>query len=369
MKTEFLKPRFTGPRFDEHHTLPVEVARDLAAYEELVVELAKRLWLDAHPGRQRVPKRFEQDFSLHLEGMVEDGSARPLLSKVVAGALALLGGDGGCFEQARDLIAECVHANAQGQPLPDNFPKNLLDYFNVFGRSLREGESVELPRAAAGGMAALTPERRKALVLAAEKFYTKEVELSGTIGETDWEKSTFRLRLADGTAMNGVPLPAPFRELARTAGGKERTVAVVKGVGVFDAWEQLLKLSDTHHVEVFPNQALAAQIEELAVLEDGWFEGRGKAPEKEQLAWAADQLVATFPEDLPFPHVGPTPEGGLFLEWIQKAWRISAEILLPGHACELQATNTATGETSDAELNLDEADAWAALYAFVRARA
>ena len=44
MKTEFLKPRFTGARFDEH-TLPVDVARDLAAYEELVIELAKHLWL------------------------------------------------------------------------------------------------------------------------------------------------------------------------------------------------------------------------------------------------------------------------------------------------------------------------------------
>ena len=167
--------------------------------------------------------------------------------------------------------------------------------------------------------------------------------------------------------MNGVPLPAPFRELARTAGGKERTVAVVKGIGVFDAWERLQKLSDTHHLEIFPNQVLAAQIEGLAALEDGWFEGHGKAPEKEQLAWVADQLVATFPEDLLFPHVGPTPEGGLFLEWVQNTARISAEILFPGHACELQATNTATGETTDVELNLDADDAWPAFYAFVRA--
>jgi hypothetical protein len=367
MKNEFLKPRFTGPRFDDS-TLPVEVARDLAAYEELVVELAKHLWLTAHPGRRRVPKRFDQDFSLHLEGVVGGGSARPLLVSVVAGALALQGGDGGCFEQARDLIAECVYASAQSQPLPDKFPRNLLDYFNVFGRSLREGESVELPRAGTVGVAALTPERRRALVLAAETVYTKEVELSGTIGETDWEKNTFRLRREDGTAVQGVPLPVPFIELARVAGGKERTMVVVKGIGVFDQWEHLQKVNETYHVEVFPNQALAAQIEALAALEDGWFEGHGRAPEKEQLAWTADQLVGTFPEDLPFPHVAATPDGGLFLEWIEGAWRISAEILLPGHACELQATNTATGVASDAELNLDEADSWAALYAFVRAR-
>jgi hypothetical protein len=365
MKTEFLKPRFTGPRFDEH-TLPVEVARDLAAYEELVVELARHLYLLAHPARKRVPKGFGQSFSLHIE-QVEPGSARPILSVVAAAGLALEGGAGGYFEQARDLVAECVSSEEAGKPLPPKFPKQLLDYFNVFGRSLRPDEAVELPRPAAPA-ARLTPERRRALVLDAQQFYAKEVELSGTIAETDWEKNTFRLRLEDGTALHGVPLPAPFREFARTAGGKERTVVVVKGIGVFDAWERLQKLSDTHHLELFPNQALASQIEALAALEDGWFEGHGTAPEKEQLAWAADQLIATFPEDVPFPHVGPTPEGGLFLEWIQDAWRISAEILLPDHNCELQATNTATGETSDAELNLDEADAWATLYGFVRAR-
>jgi hypothetical protein len=363
MKTEFLKPRFVGPRFEEH-TLPVEVARDLAAYEELVVELAKHLWLSEHPGRERVPRGFEKGFSLHLEGMIEDGSAKPLLSWVAAGGPALQDGNGGYFEQARDLISDCVIASAAGQPLPDQFPKELLDYFNVFGRSLREGESLELPCAA--GPATLTPDRRKALVLAAQKVYTKDVELTGRVGEIDFEKQSFRLRLEEGAAVTA-PLPENFSEIARHAGGKERTLVLLRGVGVYDAWDRLQKLAETHHLESLPNQALAAQIEALAALQDGWFEGQGKAPDKDQLAWATDRLVSSFPEDLPFPHVAPTPEGGLFLEWIQKPWRVSAEILLPAHQCELHATNTATGQSADKDLNLDQANAWPELYSFVRA--
>jgi hypothetical protein len=73
MKTEFLKPRFIGPRFDQH-TLPVEVAEDFAAYEEFIIELAKHLWLQEHPGRQRVPWGFEKSFNLHLEGIGVRGS-------------------------------------------------------------------------------------------------------------------------------------------------------------------------------------------------------------------------------------------------------------------------------------------------------
>lgn len=362
MKTKFLRPRFTGARFDEH-TLPVDVARDLAAYEELVVELAKHLWLLEHPERERVPRGFEKEFSLHFDGMVEDGSAKPLLSCVVAGALALQGGASTYFEQARDIITACVSASAANQTLPDKFPKDLLDYFNVFGRSLREGESLELT--CGNSPATLTPDGRKQLVLKAKTVYTKEIELSGHVGEIDWDKQTFRLRLETGTPVIA-PLPEHFKELARQAGGKDRTVVLVRGVGVFDAYDHLQKLSDTDQLELMPNQKLADQIEELANLQDGWLDGQGKAPDRDQLAWATDRLVSTFPEDLPFPLTGPTPEGGLFLEWIQKSWRVSAELLLPGHQCELQATNTETSETADKDCNLDQPAEWPELYFFVR---
>jgi hypothetical protein len=100
-------------------------------------------------------------------------------------------------------------------------------------------------------------------------------------------------------------------------------------------------------------------------LEDGWFEGKGKALDKDQLAWVTDKLVDSFPAEIAFPHVAPTPDGGLFFEWIQKTWRISAEFLLPAHRCELQATDTATGKSVEAELDLDQPDNWPALYKFV----
>lgn len=369
MKTEFLKPRFTGARFDEH-TLPVDVARDLAYYEELVIELAKHLWITDHPGRERVSKGFENGFSLHLEGMVGEGSAKPSLAWVTAGALALTTAKANAsyFEQARDLVAECVSASAGNQPLPDRFPKGLLDYFNLFGRSLREGEAVELPRPGIAPAAVLNLERRKALVLAARKVYTKDVELSGIIEETDWAKQTFRLRPKDGPAVT-VPLTEAFRETVRAAGGKERTVATVKGIGVFDAWDRLQKLSEMHHLEALPNAALADGLEELMNLEDGWYDGEGKAPDKTQLAWITEALVKDFPQDVDFPLVAPTPEGGVFLEWIQKPWRISSEIHLPTHRCVLQATNINTRISEEAELDLDQPASLPALFEFVRKHA
>jgi len=62
----FLQTKFDGARFDQH-TLPIEVARDLAAYESLVIDLARYLYLRDNPGRQRVPRGFDAEFHLHLQ--------------------------------------------------------------------------------------------------------------------------------------------------------------------------------------------------------------------------------------------------------------------------------------------------------------
>ena len=371
MKAVFLQPRFVGARFEEA-TLPVEVARDLAAYQDLVIELAKHLYLEEHQFRQRTPKGFSDAFSLHIE-KVEEGSTRPLLIWVAAAALGALPfkaeeAGSNYFTQARDLVAECVSASAANQPLPAKFPKPLLDYFNVLGRSLLPGESVDLapPDFPA---AVLTPERRKALVLAGQRFYTQAVDLLGVIEEMDGKKESFRLRLDDGGAVV-VHLPGFFEERVRMAWNKKRTQVQVKGIGSYDARGNLQGVPETLNLEVFPNQTLAGQIEELGSLQDGWLGESSKAPDEIGLAWARDQLVATFPDDLPFPQVAPTAEGGLFLEWVNGPMCISAEFLLPAHQAELLAVNVETEAADDQSIDLDaNPDAsWPALYDFVRQR-
>lgn len=364
MKTEFLRPRFAGPRF-ALHTLPVEVARDLAAYEELVVEVAKHIYIRSHEGRQRVPKGFEQEFSLHLE-RVDGGSARPLLSYVAAAGLLLPGGGHGTyFEQARDVIAQCVQAAAEDRPLPDAFPRHLLEYFNVVGRSLRDGESVDLASEGAAARAVLDPERRKKLVLAVQKTYLRDVERVGAIEEVDWAKQTFRLRLDDGSVVTAPFLPA-IETLVREAAGIPRTRATLRGVGVFDAYDKLQKMNATGHFEISQNHSLGAQLEALANVKDGWMEGAGKAPAQAGAEWLTDQLVVSFPADLAFPFVCPTPTGGAFLEWSLGDWIVSAEFPLPERRCELQATNTKTTETLDEDRILNEPADFTAVYEFVR---
>ncbi len=311
MLSKFVQPRFVGDRFKEH-TLPLDVTSDLHAYQTLVVELAKRLYLKEHPQRQRVPKGFEDSFELHI-AKVDEGSAKPLLMSAIIGSSMALDLEANTyFERSRDIITECIAANGA---LPVDFPKDLLIHFNHIGRSLRPDEAMELDTAQ-GVKATLTPNRRKDLVLALAKVYERPIALTGYIDEVDFAKPSFRLRFADGSFVH-VPMPATFESHVRTYANRPRHQVLVHCIASFDSFDRLQKVVDVEQLEMQPNQELVARFDALATLKDGWFDGAGKAPDAEVLATVGSMLVKHYPERLKLPAIIPTPEGDLVLEWRQ----------------------------------------------------
>lgn len=359
LKEAFAIPRFTGARFDAH-TLPVDVARDLAAYEALIVNLAKHLYLQANPKRKRVPRGFSDNFRLDIE-RIEEGSTKPhLVAMAVAGELfGCLGESQGYFGQARDLVAECIAAPANA--LPESFPKELLSHFNQLGRSLREGEAMELPRRHRQDGAVLTPTKRKELVLAAEKTYEKEASLSGVIMELDWAKSTFRLHMTDGGQCT-VTMPDAARETVREFGGRERHQVVLKGVVAYDSSDRLKNVVTVDSLEVIKNHAISSRLEEIAQLEDGWFEGGGLALDEGCLAQIADHL-ADYPDDVPLPLIVPTQDGNLLLEWQAKGFP-SLDIDLANMQASFHAFDE-NGEDVERDFDLKDEDDWRLLFRFL----
>src|SRR5574337_1387532 len=358
MKIDFSQPRFTGARFDEH-TLPVDVARDLAAYEALIVELAKHLYLKNHPDRQRVPKGFASSFRLDIE-RIDAGSTKPMLALVLSGALALTGGEQDYFQKARDLIADCIAA--QENSLPADFPKESLVHFNQFGRSLREDEALELPLRDGGHAARLTQEKRKRLVLAADQVYEREISLVGLIEEVDFARSTFRLKLADGGQAT-VPMPDSFQNSARTFGGRPRHQVNVVGVGTFDSWDRLQKVVSVDALEINKNFAISARFDEISQLGNGGFEGGGLASDVERLSSVAEKLIADYPDRLPLPQIVLKQDGNLLLEW-----RAEGDPSLDVDLASLQASFHAF-DPQDADVerdfNLDTPTGWQVLFTFL----
>ena len=358
MQNGFVLPEFTGHRFDEH-TLPVDVARDLAAYEALLIDLAKHLYFLDFPDRQRVPKGFS-DFNLGIE-RIEAGSAIPVLALVATMGTASLPNidPNPYFGKARDLIAECIAA--PDGVLPTEFPKELLSHFNQLGRSLRDGEALKMTRGNAE-KAILNPERRKNLVLATSQVYEREVELCGSIGEADWKKSTFRLEQEDGSPFI-IPMQASFHEKARKSGGRKRDYVFVKGVATYDSWDKLQRVIHVDSLEVIRNYPLVTRFEELALLVNGWHDGQGVAPDKEKLAAVARHLTDAYPEHLPLPTIVPTQDGNLLLEWQTDGYP-SVDIELSSFTANFHAFKP-NGEDVEKDFSLGNSHDWQPFLSFL----
>ena len=170
MKQDFWKPKLVGERFSGH-AVPLELLKDFAALQEMLVEVAKWKFLEEHPERARVERNFARDIELQLVG-IEDGSAK--LAIALAFTSLFPPQNANFFEQAKIEIVESIALSAAGQH--PHLPPSLLSYFDRFGRSLRPGESIEFPRNQ--GHVTLTPEVRKQLIRAAKvETWTDEAAL------------------------------------------------------------------------------------------------------------------------------------------------------------------------------------------------
>lgn len=358
MNQEFLRPRLVGKRFDEH-TLPLDILKDFSALEEMLIEVAKRQYLTAHPERQRTPKGFTKGLELHLTA-VEEGSAIPVIALMFASLFPSIDAD--YFYQAKNQIVEAIAAAEQGnQP---TLPPELLRYFDRFGRGLHDGETMEFARTN-GQTASLTPDTRERLLRASQaESWTEEVTLKGRIPEVDQADQGFELELSNGTKLKA-PLLEAHRKTVLDAHYSYRagTLVVIKGVIQRDRADRLKCFESVEHITPLDSLDIETRLEEFARLKDGWLDGKGRALDQTSLIRLAQAFDERFGPDLPLPYLYPTPEGGVQAEWTLGNWEVSLEITLPTFDSEYQAVHRSTGESSEIELSLADADGtgWSAL--------
>ena len=352
----FIQPRFVGPRFEEH-TLPLSAAKDLAAYEELVLELAKHLFREKQTDRVRVPKGFAQGFSLHIE-RIDDGSAKPALVAMMVGALTMHMPPE--ITEAKELI-NAVIATEAAQSFPAAFPKEFYSYFNRIGRSLEEGEFIEWLPESPTNKTVLTPTKRKRLVIAHRETYEKEVNVVGLVEELNAPKQTGTLRTVDKETVS-FAYDDPFFADLKTALGSATMHIRVKGVGVFDVNERLSAVKEIEQVDPLAHHKLTARIDGLASLKDGWLEGHGAAPKCDDLNWLSNEVAKVFPDSLEYPAVVPTEDGSVVLEWIRPDARIELEVNFAARQLELYATDLKTNQFVEETY---PQDGWAAAFSKV----
>jgi hypothetical protein len=138
------------------------------------------------------------------------------------------------FEEARDLIAAAVSAAADGSTLPKNFPRSVLGRFNLFGRSLRNDEAIELRKQRQEPGPRYTHAVRKKLVLMEEKSFSDAVDIVGRIYEAHVEKGIFHIH-ADGQKLVGNFASGHEDVILLALREHERTRVRLTGTGRYDA--------------------------------------------------------------------------------------------------------------------------------------
>ena len=120
----------------------------------------------------------------------------------------------------------------------------------------------------------------------------------------------------------------------------------------------MLSFDSVEHVSILDPLDVGARIEDLRLLKDGWFEGRGRGLDCDGLNWLSQAFDRHYPDELPYPYLYPTPEGGLRAEWSIEPHEISLEIDLSSHSGVWHCLNMENDEPNERVLNLDKDDDW-----------
>jgi hypothetical protein len=358
MDDVFLKPRLIGPRFI-NHSIPLELLKDFAVLEEMLVEIAKWKYLQSHPERKRVHRGFVRALDLRMKG-IEEGSAVPVIALEYSGLFPTENII--YFEQARDSVIDTIAAASNGQPFETHLPRQHLNYFDRFGRSLRFGERIEFVTKS-GGTAMYTPEIRRLLVMESNvEEWTEETTLRGTVPEADQERMSFQLKLRDGSRLKA-PIPDPHYDSIIDAfnGCRSGVRILIHGVVKKNRRSQIQSIESVEYASLLDPLDPSARLDELAELKDGWLNGQGIAPDRAKLEWLAQTFDFNYDPDLPLPHLYPTAEGGIQAEWSIAEWEITLEVHLESRTGEFQAVNMANDTMEEAVIDLSENSGWSAL--------
>ncbi|QDU36306.1 hypothetical protein Mal4_05910 [Maioricimonas rarisocia] len=356
--TAFLRPRLTGARFEDH-AIPLEFLRDIAVLKELVFEVSKWKFLSANPDRQRVPRGFVGGVDLCLRTIV-DGSAIPVI-ELIATSRTLFVPYQDYFHDAKTAIIGAISA-AERDDDPSRFlPDRVLTYFQGFGRSLREGEAIELSNESQSLTCRLDLKTRRRLLLASTQAtaITEEVSIRGFVTEVDDEKSRFHVRMADGKKIPS-QLPEVYRDLIVEALRirPEGVKILLEGIAVFDESQRLQRVATLENVVLLEPLDVAARIDEIRNIKSGWMDGQGDAPDETHLDWFVAQFETHYPDDLPLPYVYPTLDGGIQLEWTIDSIEISLSVEGGEHSAEWDMLDTESGQEIEKTLDLDVESDW-----------
>lgn len=255
-------------------------------------------------------------------------------------------------ENARELIDRTFEELGTSGQLPKEFPQKALGSLGQFGRSLRDGERIEL------GMhrhqrAFVNSHIRNRLATVAN-FETIDVErvLIGRITGIDSQpRHRFHLMLAgpERKSLEGGFLNADtFNSLEEFVGYAREAPLCALTILAGQRPNGELTITDVLSIETALPRDWAGRVAELSEIRDGWLDQTTPSPSAEAIDFLELLLAKCVERNLRRPLMYPSGEGGIQLEWRDDASSVEIEIY---NARTVDAAWFETGSARDEELS------------------
>lgn len=353
----FISPHLTGKRFDDH-TIPLELLEDFAAFEELLIEVAKWIYLKENNDRKRVPRGFTNGISLKLAS-IEGGSSIPNI--IMAAAMGLFPTEtNSYFEKAKETIIQTISAAENNERVTDHIPENLLGYFNRIGKHLKDDEAIDFSPDT-NQRAILTKSTRKKLVLASSEILevTNSTNIKATISEVDKSRRTFTIFINPLHKITAQIQPQHSETIMEAFNNFEQNTKVfISGLGRFNKNDRLESFESIEHISILDPLDISERLDELLLLSDGWLNGEGIALEKSKVDWFANIFNETYDTSLQLPYLYPTIEGGIQAEWTKDIFEITLKINLKDKLGYYHSLNNQTEDVEEESIDLNNKEGW-----------
>lgn len=248
---EVVRLAFRGQRF-EGHALDLNALGELSQFQRIIAETAKALWRAAHPGRERLPKHFDDRTRLCLRRIEEGSAVAPLEVFLEEPAQAqLFEPEPAEVKQAITAAEEVFRAAQRDGPLPDRFPKSLLPEYERWGQALRADETIEVVTDGREPVR-VTPSSRARLAAFLEASHEDQVDITGEVLEADVRQRRFQIWLDEKTGVK-VTFSPEQEDLVTTALHDHRTIRLhVKGRGESSPQGNLLRVTQVEELRLHP---------------------------------------------------------------------------------------------------------------------
>lgn len=357
--TEFLSPRMIGLRF-ENHSIPLEWLKDLSGLEQLILDLAKYFYLKDNPERQRIIKGFNK-VALNLTS-IKPGSAVPCIdvSYPIEQTPTLFPPEYLKYlHKARSCIINTINAASNDSDISACIPNEFIPHFEKFGRSLKDDEAIEFTPTESNKCRFDKTIRRKIIFASkTQQEIIEEAEVRLAVTQVSGEKKIFWSKLADGQSFSATYSIYDEENVFFAAKNYPKSKLLVKGLGKFSRENKIFGFTEIESISLLDPLDIGSQIDELSHLKDGWLDGKGKAPRKQNLEWLENAFDSLYNPQLPFPRLYPTPEGNVQAEWSTEKHEVSLEIIFDARRGEYQSLDINTNDCIDLDLDLTLPEKW-----------